>query len=155
MTTILGIKISTFVVRVLSAIVYAAILLILFLYIPRLLLANVPYLGGGLSSTDYFYFALAIVAIGVIQSVFKGTYLGDAATIGNGIAEILYLLLITNDGILNFALPGGAGNVTLNFQTILFLFLIPPALSVVWAVVNAASRNSMKGLVRSEELSLR
>jgi hypothetical protein len=66
---------------------------------------------------------------------------GDAASIGNGVAQIFYIYIFTNGGIITEQISGGM--VTLDFRTIIYLLMLPSALSIISAVVAASSRASV------------
>ncbi len=143
----------TFSGRVVYAIVSGAILIFLYTFIPQSLyngLGEIPSLLGG----SFFDFALLIAILSGIQIVFKGRWLGDAAAIGNAISQIVYLYLVTNEGILNLNLGGQGLAISIDFRTILYLLMLPSALLIVSTIIGAAARTSTQKFEDSEELTI-
>ena len=151
MIKILGIELPAFITRIATAVLYGFISLIVFLVIPNALL-NGPASAIGVSTSIFFDYAILIVILSGMQGVFRGMYLGDAATIANSFVQIYYLLLITNGGIFSYFVQQEGINLTIDFRTIVYLFMVPPALSVINAVVHASTRMSTQAAETTEEL---
>lgn len=151
MIRILGIELPTFISRIATAILYGFIALIVFLVVPDALLGG-PAGALGISTSVFFDYAILIVILSGIQGVFRGKYLGDAATAANGVVQIYYLFLITNGGILNYFVQQQGINLTIDFRTILYLLMIPSALSIINAVIRASTRLSVQAAETNQEL---
>lgn len=151
MISILGIELPSFISRVATAILYGFLSLTLFLVIPDVLLSG-PAVDLGISTSVFFYYAILIVILSGMQGVFRGKFLGDAATVANGFVQIYYLFLITSGGILTYFVQQQGINLTIDFRTLLYLFMLPSALSVINAVVHASTRVSIQPLETSREL---
>jgi hypothetical protein len=140
---ILGIGLPEFITRLGTAVLYGFISLVFFLVIPNFLLSG-PASGLGISTTLFFDYAILIVILSGMQGVFRGKYLGDAATVANGFVQIYYLLLITNGGFFSYFEQQAGITLSIDFHTIVYLFLIPSTLSIINAIVHAASRTSIQ-----------
>ncbi len=78
--------------------------------------------------------------------------MGDGAGMFAGVAQIYYIYLVTNGGVLTIATSGIVASV--DFRTILYLLMAPSALLVVSSVVSACSRVSMQRVSDFEEVVL-
>ncbi|MGI0080232.1 MAG: hypothetical protein ACRECH_11460 [Nitrososphaerales archaeon] len=151
MISILGIGLRDFITRIASAILYGFFSLVLFLVIPDALL-NGPAGALGFSTSIFFDYAILIVILSGMQGVFRGKFLGDAATVANGFVQIYYLFLITDGGVLNYFVQQYGINLTIDFRTLLYLLMIPSALSVIKAVIHASTRASVRPIETNQEL---
>ncbi len=146
--------IITFAGRIGYAVFSGAVLLYLFTETPRFIyngLSQVsPFIGG-----SFFDYAITIAFLSGLQIVFKGRFLGDAAAIGNGIAQITYFYLVTNGGFLTVSLASVGVQIAIDFRTILYLLMLPSALIIVSTVIGAASRSSMQNFEDAEEILLK
>ncbi len=140
---IFGIELGIFVSRAAYAAFYGILTIFIFYEIPDLLLknyaaelSNLP-----LSNESLFTgYAILITLLSGLQIIFQDHYLGDAAAIGNGIAQIAYIYIFTNGGIIAEQVSGIT--VSMNFTTIIYLLMLPSALSIISAVISASSRSS-------------
>lgn len=155
MMKILGIPLPTFISRVATALIYGFISILIWLIIPSTILPKTIEGGiGGLSTSTFIYYAILIAFLSGVQSIFNDKFVGDAAAVANGIAQIYYLYLITNGGILTYVAQQQGIALTLDFRTILYLLMIPSAISAVRAIVHASSRVSTKSFEDAEEILL-
>ena len=139
------------------AVIYGAITLVVFYEIPNLLLKNV---GGNLSGLPmdnqslFLSYAILITVLSALQVIFRGKFLGDAAAVGNGVAQIFYIYIFTNGGIIQEFVPSAGVGLVLDFKTILYLMMIPSALSIVSTIVTASTRSSVEKSHMFEEILL-
>jgi hypothetical protein len=152
--TILGMSLWTFVGRLIGAIVTGAVSIFLFLIIPQFAYSNLPSGILGANESQIILYGVAIAILGGIQVVFKDRWLGDGATIANGVLQIYYIYIVTSGGIMTFALQNGT-SITLNFQTILYFLMLPSAISIVIGMFRALSRPSVQRFEDAEEIILR
>ncbi len=154
---IFGMSARTFFSRLAYAVAMALLTLFVFLYIPSRIL---PGFGGEYSNilsyeSLFFYYALLIGFLEGIRILFRGTYIGDGAGIFNGVAQIFYIYLLTSGGVFTINLATQGIDVAIDFRTILYLMMIPSALSIVSSIVNATSRISVTRTREVEEIVLR
>ena len=139
------------------AVLYSAISLVVFYEIPNLLLKNV---GGNLAGLPveneslFLSYAILITVLSAVQVIFQGKFLGDAAAVGNGVAQIFYIYIFTNGGVIQEFVSSAGVGLVLDFKTILYLMMIPSALSIVSAIVTASSRSSVERSQMIEEIVL-
>jgi hypothetical protein len=141
---IFGINANVFFSRAAYAAFYGFLTIIIFYELPDLLLknyssslANLP-LG---NSTLFVSYAVLITILSSVQIIFQDHFIGDVAAISNGIAQIAYIFIFTNGGLITEQLSGIT--VTLDFSTIIYLMMLPSALSIVSSVISASSRSSV------------
>jgi hypothetical protein len=147
---ILGIELPTFITRLATAILYGFVALVVFLFLPDKIFGTVSSLG--VNTSSFVYYAILIVILSGLQGIFRGKFLGDAAAVANGFAQIYYLFIITNGGIMSYYVQQGGINLTIDFRTIMYLLMIPSALGVINAVVHASARVSVQRVETTQEL---
>jgi hypothetical protein len=140
MVKVLGLPLKTFLVRLGGAIVVGAITLILFFYLPNLLYSNVPELAKstGINSSYFLYYAGFITILSGISMIYRDHLLGDITAMGNGLAQIYYIYIITNGGLLSLSL--GTINFSIDFSTLLYFLMLPSAILVISSVIRMLSR---------------
>jgi len=141
---IFGIDISTFFSRTAYAAFYGILTIFIFYEIPDLLLKNYTAQLSNLPLDNeplFFSYAILITILSSVQIIFQDHYIGDAAAIGNGVAQIAYIYIFTNGGIIAEQVSGIS--VSLDFSTIIYLMMLPSALSIVSAVISTSSRSSV------------
>ncbi|MDA4130880.1 MAG: hypothetical protein OK457_08925 [Thaumarchaeota archaeon] len=154
---ILGLSLTTLISRIATAAFYGFITLFVFYELPNLLLKNV---GGNLAGLPienqslFISYAILITSLSSLQIIFQGKYLGDAAAVGNGVAQIFYIYIFTNGGIINEFVASAGVNLSLDFRTVLYLMMVPSALSIVSAITGAAARSSVQRSQMIEEIVL-
>ena len=155
MVEILGLPLRTFLWRLGGAIVTGVITLIIFLYVPQFLYSKIPAFGNslGIPFTYFVYYAVFITVLSGISTVYRNHFLGDAAAIANGLAQISYIYLITNGGLLSVAV--GNATLSVDYSTLLYLLMMPSALGVVSAVIRMVSRSAVRPYMDREEIKLR
>jgi hypothetical protein len=153
MARIFGMSAGTFVLRLLGAIISAGISIVLFLLIPRLVSSALPPGIFGFSENQIVFYGVVIGVLSGLQIIFRDRWLGDAASIGNGIVQIYYLYVITNGGVLSFVT--GSTSVAINFAAFLYLLMLPSAFSVVSGVFRLLTRSSLQKFQDAEEIILR
>ncbi|MFI5419834.1 MAG: hypothetical protein ACHQ1H_02590 [Nitrososphaerales archaeon] len=154
---ILGLPLSTVVSRTALAVFYGALTLVIFYEIPNLLLKNVGSNLTGLpveNGSLFVSYAILLTVLSGLQIVFQGKFLGDAAAVGNGLAQIFYIYIFTNGGIIQEFVSSAGVAVSLDFKTILYMMMIPSALSIVSTIVTASTRSSVQRSGTFEEIVL-
>jgi hypothetical protein len=154
---ILGLPLSTVVSRTALAVFYGALTLVIFYEIPNLLLKNVGSNLTGLpveNGSLFVSYAILLTVLSGLQIVFQGKFLGDAAAVSNGFAQIFYIYVFTNGGIIQEFVSSAGVAVALDFKTILYLMMIPSALSIVSTIVAASTRSSVQKSAMIEEIVL-
>jgi hypothetical protein len=149
---ILGMGIFSFAARVVYAVISGLITIVIFFYLPELLFRNFSEVSTAFSNGDFLYYAVLIALLGGAQIVFRGHFMGDGAGMFAGLAQLYYIYLVTNGGVLTIATSGIVASV--DFRTILFLLMAPSALLVVSSVVSACSRVSTQKVSDFEEVVL-
>jgi hypothetical protein len=149
---ILGMGIFSFAARVAYAVVSGVITIAIFFFLPDLIFRNFSEVSTAFSNGDFLYYAILIAFLGGIQIVFRGHFMGDGAGMFAGIAQIYYIYLVTNGGLLTIATSGVVASV--DFRTILYLLMAPSALLIVSSVISACSRVSMQRVSDFEEVVL-
>jgi len=140
------------------AVFYGFVTVVVFYEIPNLLLKNV---GGNLSGLPieneslFLSYAILITVLSGLQIVFQGKFIGDAAAVSNGVAQIFYIYIFTNGGIIREFVSSAGITLALDFKTVLYLMMIPSALSIVSAVVTASSRSSVQRSEMIDEIVLK
>ncbi len=141
---IFGIDVSTFFSRAAYAAFYGILTIFIFYEIPNLLLKNYA---AGLANLPldneplFISYAILITILSSLQIIFQDHYVGDAAAIANGIAQIVYIYIFTNGGIIVEQISGIT--VSLDFRTVIYLMMLPSALSIVSSVISTSSRSSV------------
>jgi hypothetical protein len=155
MVEILGLPLRTFLSRLGGAIVTGVISLIVFLYVPQVVYSRIPSFGGalGIPFTYFVYYAVFITILSGISTVYRNHFLGDAAAITNGLAQIVYIYLITNGGLLSVAV--GSATLSVDYSSLLYLLMMPSALGVVSSIIRMISRSAMRPYIDREEIKLR
>ncbi len=154
MVKILGLSLWTFVTRLLGAIVVGAVSIIVFYLVPQFAYSSHPSGILSVGENEIIAFGVAIAVLGGFQIIFSDRWLGDAATIGNGVVQITYIYLVTNGGIMTFALQNGM-NITLNFTTVLYFLMLPSAISIASGAIRSFGRQSVQRFEDAEEIILR
>jgi len=149
---ILGMGIFSFAARVVYAVVSGIITVVIFFYLPNTFFRNFSEVSVPFSNGDFFYYAILIAFLGGLQIIFSGHFLGDGAGIFDGAAQIFYIYLVTNGGLLTIATSGFVASV--DFRTILYLLMAPSALLIVSSVISACSRVSTQRVSDFEEAVL-
>ena len=152
---ILGLGLSDLFSRTALAVFYGLLTLIIFYEIPRILLgsyisAGSPFLNEGL----FLPYAILITILSGLQIIFKNRYIGDAAAVSNGLAQIFYIYLVTNGGFFSEYVSSVQMTVSLDFRTVLYLMMIPSALLIVSTIISASSRVSVQHTEQFEEFVL-
>ncbi len=143
-TKIFGIDFDVFLSRTTYAAFYGFLTIIIFYALPDLLLKN---FGASLSSLPldnsslFISYAILITVLSSVQIVFQDHYVGDAAAISNGIAQIFYIYIFTNGGLIEEQLS--EITLSLDFRTVIYLMMLPSALSIISSVIAASSRSSV------------
>lgn len=155
MVEILGLPLRTFLSRLGGAIVTGIITLVIFLYVPQFLYSRIPAFGSslGIPFSYFVYYAVFITILSGISTIYRNHLLGDAAAIANGLAQIYYIYLITNGGLLSVAV--GNATLSIDYSTLLYLLMMPSALGVVSTIIRMISRSAMRPYIDREEIKLR
>lgn len=141
---IFGIELEVFLSRTAYAAFYGILTIFIFYEIPDLLLKNYANSLPNLpidNSSLFIAYAVVITILSSIQIVFQNHYLGDAAAISNGFAQITYIYIFTNGGLITEQLSGIT--VALDFRTVLYLMMLPSSISIISAIIAASSRASV------------
>jgi hypothetical protein len=145
---VLGFDLRILVSRTTFAVFYGFATLLVFYEIPNLLLKNVATGSVGnlpIENEGYFLtYAILITVLSGLQIIFKGHFLGDAASVSNGVAQIFYIYSFANGGFFTEYLSSVGVTVSINFQTILYLMMIPSALTIISTVISTSARISMR-----------
>jgi len=141
---IFGIDLNVFFSRTAYAAFYGLLTIVIFYELPTLLLknyttslSNLPLDNGPL----FISYAVLITILSSLQIIFQDHYFGDVAAVSNGIAQIFYIFIFTNGGLITEQVSGIT--VSLDFRTIIYLMMLPSALSIISSVVSASSRSSV------------
>jgi hypothetical protein len=141
---IFGIDLDVFLTRTSYAVFYGFLTIIIFYELPNIFLkqysASLPNLPMDNESLFVSY-AILITILSGLQMIFKDHLVGDAAAISNGIAQISYIFILTNGGLITETLSGV--RVSLDFRTVIYLMMLPSALSIISSVISASSRSSV------------
>ncbi|MDA4111459.1 MAG: hypothetical protein OK439_02900 [Thaumarchaeota archaeon] len=154
---ILGLSLSALVSRTAMAVFYGFLTLAIFYEIPNLLLKNA---GGNLAGLPIenesllLSYAILITVLSGLQIVFQGKFIGDAAAVANGVSQIFYIYIFTNGGIIREFVSSAGITLALDFKTILYLMMVPSALSIISTIVSASTRTSVKRTEMIEEVIL-
>jgi hypothetical protein len=155
---IFGLSLSTILSRTAMAVFYSALSLVIFYEIPNLLLKNVGtnnLAGLPIGNESLFLsYAIFITILSGLQIVFQGKFLGDAAAVGNGLAQIFFIYIFTNGGIISEYVSSAGVGLVLDFKTVLYLMMIPSALSIVSTIVSASTRASVERTRMIDEIIL-
>ena len=147
---VFGIPLSSFVSRTLLAVLYGGVTLLVFYEIPDLFLnkaipasytSSLPLAFG---STDLLYYAGVITVLSGLQIIFEGGFLGDAAAVSNGISQVFYIYIVANGGYFQDYIQSAGISVSLDFRAILYLMMIPSALTIVSTILAASTRTSTR-----------
>jgi hypothetical protein len=153
MPKIFGIELTTFVGRVAYAVVSGGILLFLYYEIP-----NVLYKGMGqlpsFGFEGFYYYAVLIAVLSALSIIFKEKALGDAAGVASAIAQLTYIFVVTNGGVMSFDVSSVGAIVSLDFRPILYLLMLPSALLIISTIIGAVSRSSLRRFENMEEVVL-
>jgi hypothetical protein len=153
MPQILGMSLGTFILRILGAAISGAVSIFIFLYIPQFVSQSLPQGILGFGESQIILYGTLIAVLAGLQMIFRDRWLGDACAIGNGVLQIYYLYAITNGGVMSFALNGT--NIAINFSTLLYLLMLPSALSIVSGLFRVLTRGSLQKFQDAEEIILR
>jgi len=141
---IFGINLDVFMSRAAYAAFYGILTILLLYELPNILLknyssklVNLPLDNGPL----FVSYAILITLLSCVQIIFRDHYIGDAAAISNGIAQIFYIYIFTNGGLITENLSGVT--VALDFRTIIYLMMLPSALAIISSIISASSRSSV------------
>ena len=155
---IFGIELGRFASRTALAVAYAFVTLLVYYEIPNLLLKN---FGGQAASglplendALFFSYAILITLLSGLQIIFEGHFVGDAASVSNGIAQIVYIYVVASGGLYSDYIASAGIALTIDFRTILYLMMIPSALSIISTIVSASSRVSIQRSKMLDEITL-
>lgn len=159
MPEILGLPLGTFVSRLGGAIVTAVLTLIVFLYLPQMILSRFPTSSSfdALTGSGFgylIYYAVFITILSGISTVYRDHWLGDIASLANSLTQIFYIYIITNGGLLSVAVGGGT-SLSIDFSSLLYLLMAPSALGAISSVVRMVSRSAATRVREQEEIILR
>ncbi len=147
---IFGIDLGVFFSRTGYAVGYGLLTIVVFYELPDLLLKNINGSVANLpldNGTLFISYAILITILSCVQIIFQDHFVGDVAAISNGIAQIFYIYIFANGGLITENLSSSGITLSLDFRTVIYLMLIPSSLSIISAVVSASSRSS---IARSE-----
>jgi hypothetical protein len=155
---LLGIPIRKILSRSAVAVGYGFVTLFVFYEIPNLLLKNLPASDLGnlpIGNSELFlYYGILITALSTVQIIFEKSFLGDAAAVSNGVAQIVYIYIVSNGGFFSDYISSAGIFLSIDYRTILYLMMIPSALSIISTVISASTRVSMKNSEMLEEVVL-
>jgi hypothetical protein len=125
---------------------YGFLTILIFYELPDLLLKNInssvanqPLDNG----TLFVSYAILITLLSSTQIIFQDHFVGDVAAVSNGIAQIFYIYIFADGGLITEHLASSGITLSLDFRTIIYLMLIPSALSIISAVISASVRSSV------------
>lgn len=141
---IFGINLDVFLSRTTYAALYGFLTIIIFYEVPNYFLKsytkslpNLPF-----DNTPLFVsYAILITILSSIQIIFQDHHAGDAAAVSNGIAQIFYIYIFANGGLITEHVSGMT--LSLDFTTIIYLMMLPSALSIISSIISASSRSSV------------
>ncbi len=147
--TILGMSTRKFVVRAVYAAISVTINLVIWFFLVDSILGALQGFAPGLESTPILPFAIAISFFAGVRHLLAETVFGPAMGALAGIISALYLFILTGGGNLSLPLsdlPSFLGGLTLTirFESLLFILMLPSLLSVVSNVLLAVHRSSGK-----------
>jgi len=125
--------------RAIQAAIIVAINYAIFFVAPRLFFSMTGLLTSEIEATISSYF-LIIVSLTVLHLFLKDHIMGLASSVGLGIAQTLYIYMITNGGVLTISYSGFA--VTLKFEPLLYLMMALPIVNTVKQISDYVSRSS-------------
>src|ERR1700733_2625643 len=141
-----GISIDVIFPRTAYAVLYGILTIVIFYELPDLLLknfngslANLPLDNG----TLFVSYAILITILSSLQIIFQDHFIGDVAAVSNGVAQIFYIYIFANGGLITEYVSSAGVTLSLDFRTIIYLMMIPSALSLISAVISARSRSSV------------
>jgi hypothetical protein len=141
-----GISVDVIFSRTAYAVVYGILTIVIFYELPDLLLknfngslANLPLDNGSL----FISYAILITILSSFQIIFQDHFIGDVAAVSNGVAQIFYIYIFANGGLITEYVSSAGVTLSLDFRTIIYLMMIPSALSIISAVISASSRSSV------------
>ena len=155
---IFGMRLTVLASRTAMAVFYGFVTLIVFYEIPNLLLKNVDGNLSGLPIENenlFLSYAILLIVLSGLQIVFQGKFVGDAAAVSNGVAQIFYIYIFTNGGIIREFVSSAGITLALDFKTVLYLMMMPSALSIVSTIVSASSRSSVQRSEMIDEIILK
>jgi len=141
---IFGVEQGVFFSRTTYAALYGVLTIVIFYELPGYLLKNYSSSLSNLpldNSSLFTGYAILITILSCTQIIFKDHYVGDAAAVGNGLVQIFYIYIFTNGGLITEQVSGIT--VSIDFRTIIYLMVLPSALSVISAIISASSRASI------------
>ena len=151
---IFGINLGEFFSRTGYAALYGLITIVVFYELPNLLLknfngnlANMPLEDG----TLFVSYAILITVLSCLQIIFQNHFVGDVAAVSNGIAQIFYIYIFASGGLITENFASSRITLSLDFRTIIYLMMIPSALSIISAVIAASTRSST---IKSEMIEI-
>jgi hypothetical protein len=140
--------------RTVYAAAYGLLTIIVFYELPNLLLKNINGSVANLpldNGTLFISYAILITVLSCTQIIFQNHAIGDAAAISNGIVQIFYIYIFADGGLITEHVASSGITLSLDFRTVIYLMLIPSALSIISAVISASSRTS---IARSEMIEV-
>jgi hypothetical protein len=156
---IIGLSVFEFGSRIFYAIANAGINFFVFFILPNFIfgIARLPISGGSNFSTSIFLpYSILLSLLGGLQIVFRGHVLATGGAIFNGIAQIYYLYLITNDGIMVLSNVGGMGfDITISYQPILYLLIIPPVTLMITSIMRTVNQAGARPVELHDEIALK
>jgi hypothetical protein len=114
--------------------------LVLWYYVPSLLLQELVSPPAIFTQGGLFVFALLIGCLSALGYLFEDGPVGFLCGLGSNLATVAFLYLATDGGILSFQSQGVY--LTANFQPLLFLLIMPSVLSMVRKVWSAVSKSA-------------
>ncbi len=139
---VFGFTTAEFVKRVVGAIAYITLDLVFWLIIPLLVFQSL----GQVSKSQIPLLAAPIILLSAISHIWTRNPIGYITGAGAAVASTYFLLLVTNTGSLTTDVPIPASpfplTVTLRFPTLLYLLIVPLAVTIaknIWAAVHTSS----------------
>jgi hypothetical protein len=90
-----------------------------------------------------------------LQIVFRGHVLATGGAVFNGIAQIYYLYLITNSGVMSISNVGSLGfDVAISYKPILYLLMVAPVITMITSVMTIVNHGSARPTQLHDEIPL-
>lgn len=141
---VFGVNLEVFLSRTTYAVLYGFLTIVIFYEVPNYFLKsytkalpNLPFDNSSL----FISYAILITILSSLQMIFQDHHIGDAAAISNGIAQIFYIYIFANGGLITEQVSGMT--LSLDFRTIIYLMMLPSALSIISTIISASSRSSI------------
>ena len=141
---VFGLPTQEFVKRLISAVFWAILTLLMAYYLPVFIFAklNLP-----IDEAAFVIVpgAIALTALGILREIFRNHPLGLSAGVALIIGSALFLLRITNNGYMTIRVMGL--NLTFEFPIIVQIFVTSSmlaAISVVWSAIHSVGAEPME-----------